>query len=269
MSANTLSLQPRLSHGWRMGLANMLAKENFAWWRTRRWWIQILIAVAILNGSMALNMKGWPRAGVEQSAINFLTTAALFVPIIAAILAQDAVLDERHRGTAAWVLSKPLRRPSYILSKLIAYGLGFFVTWILIPFVIFYFQMIHAHLSGLSKIGFVGMIGLAFLNLFFYLTLSLMLATLFNSRLPGLGITIFVAWSGPLGILAQVIQKYVPWLNDILPWNLIALLGRNPPLGACLAMGKPLPTIVPIIATAVWCLLFVGVAIWRTGREEF
>src|SRR5512139_2004987 len=115
MTTYESSLISNRTLGWRMGLQNMLAKENFAWWRTRRWWIQILVAVVILNGSLALNMKSMPRTRIEQAAINFLTTAALFAPIIAAILVQDAVLDERHRGTAAWVLSKPLQRPSYIL----------------------------------------------------------------------------------------------------------------------------------------------------------
>jgi len=30
-----------------------------------------------------------------------------------------------------------------------------------------------------------------------------------------------------------------------------------------------LPTMMPIIATVLWCVLFTGVAIWRIRREEF
>ncbi len=40
-----------------MGLANMLGKENTAWWRTRRWWTQCLIALFFLNLTMALNLR--------------------------------------------------------------------------------------------------------------------------------------------------------------------------------------------------------------------
>src|SRR5512139_3261555 len=137
MNTNTISLVPRREHGWRMGLTNMLTKENFAWWRTRRWWIQALVAVLILNGSLALNLRDNMHAPIDAEAINFLTTAALFVPIFAVSLAQDAILGERHSGTAAWVLSKPLKRSAFILSKVIAYGLGIFMTWVLVPFVIF------------------------------------------------------------------------------------------------------------------------------------
>ena len=37
MTTNTVSLTPRRERGWKMGLANMLAKEHVAWLRTRRW----------------------------------------------------------------------------------------------------------------------------------------------------------------------------------------------------------------------------------------
>jgi ABC-type transport system involved in multi-copper enzyme maturation permease subunit len=268
MDTNSSALVLRRTNGWRMGLANMLAKENFAWWRTRRWWIQILVAVIGLNGSLALNLRDPQRTFVDSHAINFLMTSALFVPIIVVILAQDAILSERHAGTTAWVLSKPLQRPAFILSKLIAYGLGFLVTWVLIPNVIFFFQLVAAGRVGLSIPGFIGLIGLSFLNLLFYMTLALMLATLFNGRAPGLGISILIAWAGPMQFIAQPIQKYLPWLEDILPWKLMSVLGE-PPLAGYLALGAKPPTMVPIIATLLWCVLFIAVSIWRIGREEF
>jgi ABC-type transport system involved in multi-copper enzyme maturation permease subunit len=268
MDTNVSALVPRHVNGWRMGLANMLAKENFAWWHTRRWWIQILVAVLFLNGSLALNLRDPLGALVDLQAINYLNTSALFVPILIVILAQEAILNERHSGTTAWVLSKPLKRPAFILSKLIAYGLGFLVTWVLIPNIIFYIQLVAAGRVGLSIPGFIGLIALSYLNLLFYLTLALMLATLFDSRVPGLGISLLIAWTGPMQILARPMEKYLPWLEDILPWKLISSFGE-PPLAGYLALGAKLPTVLPIIATLLWCVLFVGVAIWRISREEF
>ena len=268
MTTYESSLISNRTLGWRMGLRNMLAKENFAWWRTRRWWIQILVAVLILNGSLALNLRDPQRTSVDLEAINFLNTSALFVPILIVILTQDSILSERHSGTTAWVLSKPLQRPAFILSKLIAYGLGFLMTWVLIPNIIFYIQLVAAGRVGLSIPGFIGLIGLSFLNLLFYMTLALMLATIFNNRAPGLGISILIAWAGPMQFIAHPIEKYVPWLSDILPWKLISGIGE-PPLAGYLALGAKLPTLLPIIATLLWCVVFVGVAIWRTSREEF
>ena len=267
MSANATLLIPSRSQGWRMGLANMLDKEMGAFWRTRRWWVQCLIALLLLNGSLALNLKGGQR--VDNAGLNFLVIAALGVPVAAISLAQDSILGERHSGTAAWVLSKPLRRPAFILAKLVAHGLGLLVAWVVLPGAVAYLQLMAAGGLRLSGIGFAGAMGLNYLNLFFYLTLSLMLATLFNGRGPVLGIALGVAWSGPMQFIAQPMQKYAPWLDSIMPWRLMIDFGRNGPLAGYLAMGQPLPTVAPIIATVLWCVLFVGVAIWRIRREEF
>jgi ABC-2 type transport system permease protein len=267
MGANVSSLVPSRASGWRMGLANMLGKEMGAWWRTRLWWIQCLVAVLLMNGTMALNLRDGQDAG--RQAINFLAESALFVPLAAISLAQDAILGERHSGTAAWVLSKPLRRPAFILAKLIAHGLGLLATWVVLPGAVAYLQLAKYFGSQVSALGCAGAMGLHYLNLLFYLTLALMLATLFDGRGPVSGIAMVVAWSGPMQFIAQPLQTYVPWLDLILPWRLLLAIGWKDALAGYLAMGQPLPTVAPIIATALWCVLFVVVAIWRFRREEF
>jgi ABC-type transport system involved in multi-copper enzyme maturation permease subunit len=208
---------------------------------------------------------------VISAGLNFLTMAAFFVPIAAISLAQDSILGERHSGTAAWVLSKPLRRPAFIMAKLMAHGLGLLLTWVVLPGVVAYIQITTAAKGQLplSASGWAQAMGLYYLNLLFYLTLALMLATLFNGRGPVLGIALFVAWIGPMQIIAEPITQYVPWLNTIMPWQLLMPLGKDLSLAAYLAMGQALPTVIPIVATALWCVLFTGVAIWRFRREEF
>jgi len=72
-----------------------------------------------------------------------------------------------------------------------------------------------------------------------------------------------------LARIGQAMQKYTPWLDLVLPWRLLMDVGHKGPLAGYLALGEPLPTVAPIIATVLWCVLFVGVAIWRMRREEF
>ena len=117
----------------------------------------------------------------------FLMMAALCVPFAAVSLAQDSILGEKHSGTAAWVLSKPLRRPAYILAKLIAHGLGLLVAWVVLPGVVAYLQLAEPSGGFFTPLRIAGVMGLDYLNLLFYLTLALMLATLFNGRGPGAG----------------------------------------------------------------------------------
>jgi ABC-type transport system involved in multi-copper enzyme maturation permease subunit len=268
MNANANLLLPSRSRGWRMGLGNMLGKELSAWYRTRRWWVQGLVALLLMNATLALNMKDSRQ--VINAGLNFFATAAFLVPIAAISLAQDSILGERHSGTAAWVLTKPLRRPAFILAKLIAHGLGLLLAWVVLPGVVSYIQITTAAKGQLplSASGWAQAMGLYYLNLLFYLTLALMLATVFNGRGPVLGIALFVAWIGPMQIIAGPITQYVPWLNTIMPWGLLMNVGHEAPLAGYLALGQSLPTIVPIIATILWCVLFVGVAIWRFRREE-
>jgi ABC-type transport system involved in multi-copper enzyme maturation permease subunit len=264
MNANAAAaagvLIPRRERGWWMGLANMLGKENAAWWRTRRWWTQCLIALFFLNLMMALNLRhgGESNAAISNALNTFLLIAAAVAPLAAIIMGQDAVLGERLSGTAAWVLSKPLRRPAFILAKLIAYGLGLLATWVVLPGAVAYLEFAVLGKVLLPIPGFAAALGLAYLNLIFYLTLVLMLATLFQGRGPVLGIAIFVLWGWmitPLGVA----------LADVMPWRLLMDLGQT----EAILQGQPLPTEAPIIATALWCVLFTGVAIWRMGREEF
>src|SRR5512139_2338073 len=84
MTANATSLVPRRTHGWRMGFANMLAKENAAWWRTRRWWIQSLVAIFFVDGTMLANHQ-LTGASIERIASfnNLLVIAGVLA--IAAI----------------------------------------------------------------------------------------------------------------------------------------------------------------------------------------
>ncbi|PWB51388.1 MAG: hypothetical protein C3F13_13165 [Anaerolineales bacterium] len=267
MTTNTISLTPRRERGWRMGLGNMLAKEIGSWLRTRRGWVQCLIALLLLNGTMALNLRD-NMSGTQNAILSFLVAAALCVPFAAVILAQDSILGEKHSGTAAWVLSKPLCRPVYVLAKVFAHGLGLLVAWIVVPGTVAYLQLAKPLGGFLTPLRFAGVLGLDYLNLLFFLTLALMLATLFNGRGPVLGISLVLAWSA-LPFVAGPIHQYAPWLYDILPWQLLIDFNFNQPLAAYLMNGQPLPTVVPIIATVLWCVLFVGVAIWRIGREEF
>ena len=169
----------------------------------------------------------------------------------------------------AWVLSKPLRRPAYILAKLIAHGLNLLVARVVLPGAIAYLQLTAKGLSLLSALDFAGAMGLVYLNLLFYLTFAMMLATLFSGRGAVPGITMLVLLLGPMQFIAQPMQKYAPWLATVMPWRLLMPIGNDVALAPLVALGQRLPTATPIIATVLWSVLFVVVAIWRFRGEEF
>ena len=266
MITNEALLAPRRERGWQMGLASMLGKELAAWWRTRRGWVQCLVALLLLNCNMAISLNVSP---VSSAALAFMINLGLCVPLAAVSLAQDSILGEKHSGTAAWVLSKPLSRPAYVLAKLIAHGLGLFVAWIALPGLAAYFQLAKPTDGYFTPLHIAEVMGLAYLNLLFFTTLALMLATFFNGRGPVMGISLALAWAGPMPFVSTPIQEYAPWLYSLMPWKLMIDFETGQPLAYYLANGQPLPTVLPIIATALWCVLFTAVAIWRMSHEEF
>ncbi len=278
MAANN-AFQPVDEHGWRAGFANLFRKESRDWWGTRTWWTRILVWGLILNGLLAMVLFAAPpdagQAAAQAGRIPeakdvsgltlFFVIAGLALSIGTIILAQDEIIDEKKQGTAAWILSKPVSRTAFILSKLLANALSILIIMVLVQGALAFVQVSIARGSLLPIGPFLGALGLLFLNLMFYLTLVLMLGTLFTKRGGVLGI--------PMAILLgyQLIIGIAPSLGEIMPWALTMPLGQTAgsSLALALALGLPLPSVTPIIATAAWCVVFTVMAVWRFNRDEF
>ena len=182
MNAEISMLVPSRGRGWGIGLGNMLEKENGSWWRTRRWWILGALWPVMLNGSLMMIMLGGMKP--DAAAALFLGLAGAFLPVAAIILGQDSLLKEKHSGTAAWVLTKPVGRSAFILAKVIANGLGLVATGIVLPGAIAWVQIALIAGARISLPSFAAAMGLVSLNLLFYLALALMLAALFDAGDP-------------------------------------------------------------------------------------
>ncbi len=263
------TLQPVTEHGWRQGVANLMRKENDQWWRTRRWWIQSLLWLLVINGTLAVGL--WIVPIVEPDlkldaalAYEFFVQMMAWFPMFAVIvIAQGAIVSEKQSGTAAWVLSAPISRESFILSKLLANALGFLVTVIILQGAVAYFQL-SLYGGALLPVGpYLAVLGLFSLYLLFYLALTLMLGTFFDARGPVLGIAIGVAIASMRGV-GQLFSGYAPWLSKILPEAL-------PIQANAIVTENDLPADWPItlILFSFYCILFVALAIWRFRREEF
>ncbi len=272
------------SQGWLQGFANLFNKEGERWFKLRKWIVQVLIWLVIANGILAIVLWVVPKAieegakadpavaavaagGIEQALMAltvFLSLLGMACTIGVVIMTQDAIILEKQTGTAAWVLSKPVSRTAFILSKLAASFAGILVTIITVQGAIAYLQIFLATGVALPFLPFLGALSLVFLELLYYLSLALMLGTFFNARGGVIAIPLVVAFS------YQIFGGIAPWLNEIMPWNLaMAVSAEKPPLALFVAMGQPLPTVGPIVATAIGCLIFIAIALWRFQREEF
>jgi ABC-2 type transport system permease protein len=240
--------------------------------------VQLLIWILLINGAVAFIGIGImqtrnPMDPAEASQITpesiylilvqvFIQVAVLCTAVGAVISAQGTIIQEKQMGTAAWILSKPVSRPAFIVAKVAPQALGLLVLGMLVPTIVFYLESSLLTASAPAPVDLLAAMGIWSLVILFYLTLATMLGTFLNSRSPVLGIALGFLFLGAF------VPNALPQLAAIFPWKLdgVALL---------LALGPqapgPLPpsAIVPVIATILWIVIFIALAIWRFGKEEF
>jgi ABC-2 type transport system permease protein len=269
-------LLPARGSGWLAGFGNMLAKELGEWFRTRRWLWQLLVWVIILDGFIAFMMFGLPAlasimpelkptaeamfAGLPPevgAVMHFFSMVIMTGTMGAIILAQDEVIQEKQSGTAAWILSKPVARSSFILTKLLSNTVGVLIFIVAVPGGILLGQIFLATHKLVPLLPFLAGAGVLLLTLFFYVSLVIMLGVLFESRGPVLGIALGFLWGG------NILRNFFPWLLYVLPYGMEGVA-----LGV--VQGGPLPAMAvsEIISTAVLSIVFTLVALWRFQRKE-
>jgi ABC-2 type transport system permease protein len=285
MAANQV-LQRRQEPIWRKGFVNMLRKENRDWWHTRRWWIHLIIWLVLLNLAIAaplwLQNTAPPTSAniteerrqqiiegnrlenrVQQAERTFIDMSALALLLGVVLVMQNAIIDEKQTGTGAWILSKPVARSSFILAKLVANAAALIVLAVIVQWMLAYIQISLALGSAQSIFPYLLGMSLIALNVLFWLAMTLMLGTLFSNR------ALLVAI--PLGLLFVLLYltSNIPALLNFTPLAFIVDTPDHRSLVQLALQGQPLQTVIPIVMTAIWVVVFVTAAIWRFGREEF
>jgi ABC-2 type transport system permease protein len=263
------TLQRITTSGWRLGFGNLFNKEIAEWLRVRRWLLQAVIWVVILDGFLSAVLFVLPNIVAAEGGTPIqnpvvegmlgvfgLGGVALSVGII--ILTQNEIIGEKQTGTAEWVLSKPVSRSAFYLSKLSANLIGMLVVMILVPFAAAYAQVGIFEPGAVPLPAFVTGVGMLALNVFFYLSLTLMLGVVADSREMVLGVSLATLF---LGMIAR---DFIGRVALLTPWLLSDLAGL-------VATGEPFgPEMwLPVLSTALWSLLFNIVAVWRFERLEF
>jgi ABC-2 type transport system permease protein len=250
--------------GWRRGLNNLLGNELAHWWMTRMWWVQCLIWVGVIGFMLGAVIFSDPNFQFTDGIMLYGIFAGLFPAIAVVIIMQGALVGEKQDGTAAWVLSKPASRPAFILSKLAANALGVLVTMVLVPGVFAFFLLSYSQKALLDPLPFLAAWAIIFLNHFFYLTLTLLLGSLFSSRGPVIGIALAFLF------LQQYLVGLLPFLRYLLPWTLVVPLNdQTEAVVPALLQGQPVSSWIPVVAVLLESILFVLLTLRRFESEEF
>lgn len=247
------------------GLRNLIGKENIEWTRGPSIlahgavWMLIValipVIVAFIRGQMEPNYT--PSDINRAGALMFFVLGSVSSVIAVVAKTQGAIIGEKQLGTAAWVLSKPASRRAFVLAKLIVHFRWLMTVTLVFPGLVFFVLSVMVSGAPQPPLLFLGGFAILALGMFFYLSLSLFLGTVFQGRGPLAGCVFGFMVAG------FMVAQYAPWATALFPW----LFFQS---GFYLVTEGYLPVhgIISIPATLLWSVLFVYLALRRFERAE-
>jgi ABC-type transport system involved in multi-copper enzyme maturation permease subunit len=251
--------------GWRRGFGNLLHGELSSWFKSSRWWKHIIMWLVIVNMFMVIFVFVSATDENMDVLMMYGIFGGMFVAVGTMIIVQGTFVSEKRAGTAAWVLSKPVTRTAFVVSRLVGNAIGVLVTAVLVPGVLVYLTLgILSDLGWLPPLSFLaGMASIA-LSTLFWLTLTLLAGTFLESTGGVIAVpivTFFAAW---------LVPSLLPFLMYVSPVILFVGPGDEyPGVSLSLFNGQAPFSWIPVITTAVLSLVFIAVAVWRFDRQEF
>lgn len=248
------------------GFGVFLRKELREAWRTSR--LPVIAGIFFIFGVMSPLLAKYtpeilqsvggsvkiivPPPQAADAVDQFLKNVGSYGIFAAILLAMGLVAREKERGTAAFVLTKPLSRPAFLSAKLVALlltlGVGIAVAGI----------TSYAYTAMLFTptpvAGFLGCCALVLVMLLAYGAITFLASTLMGSALPaaGIGVAAFVL----LAILGAL-----PNVGDYTPNGLMA------PARA-LALGTPPPHLAASLLATLALIALSLLLSWLSFRSQ-
>ena len=205
-----------------------LRKELLQEWRTRR--VLVVAAIFLVFGmGSPLLAKFTPEiigsfAEAEMFAdlipvptavdgmAQYLKNLTQFGFLLAVLLAMGAVVGEKERGVAQMILSKPLPRWAFLLSKFAAQALIYLLAFLLAGLGAYYYSLL---LFGALDFGFFAVVnGLLWVWLLVFVALALLGSVLGKSTGAAAGIGMLLA-------VAALLAGNLPKVGSLAPGGLV------------------------------------------------
>ena len=256
------------------GFRILLGKELRESWRTFR--LPVVVGIFLFTGlTSPLMARFLPEifelAGGEQFGSIVLPTPTTsdavdqlvknmgqFGALSAILLAMGLVAGEKDRGTAAFVLVKPVSRGAFLAAKLVAVGLvlavgtvaGVLVGWVYTAILF----------EPMAPAGWIALAGLTWLSLFAYAALTFVGSVVTGSTAAAAGI-------GFVALLVLGIVAALPSIGRLTPAGLVEP-AASLAAGTASVSGLGMDLVVPVAATLAVIAGAIAVSAWAFARQE-
>ncbi|MCB1676549.1 MAG: ABC transporter permease subunit [Halioglobus sp.] len=110
-----------------MSLVLVVARKEFHDGLRNRWVLAIALVLAVMAVGIAYfgaaASGGLGVASLATTVVSLSTLAVILIPLIALLLAYDAIVGEQESGTLLLLLTYPLSRTALLLGKFLGHGL--------------------------------------------------------------------------------------------------------------------------------------------------
>jgi ABC-2 type transport system permease protein len=194
-----------------------------------------------------------PEPAVADAVAQFTKNVGQFGVLIAILVTMGSVATEKERGTAAFLLTKPITRGAFIGAKVVAIGallalataVAGALCWIYTAFLF----------EQLPVVQFAAAVGLIWLSLAVVGALTFLASVTTRSAVVAGGVA-FGAF------LVAGILSALPGVGAYMPTSLWGAAGL-------LALGTvPDPLVGPIVANVLFVIVAVGLSWWSFRRQE-
>ena len=248
-----------------MNFMAVFRKEMQEQWRTYRFLIVAAVFVAFGMASPLLAkftpemlkaipgvppeiLSAIPAPTVTDAITQYVKNMSQFGILLALLVTMGVVVQEKERGTAAFFLTRPVSRETFLLAKFAALTVVFVISLALAALGCWYYTLVL--FASLAWGAFLALNGLMLVVFLVYMALALLASTLArtNGMAVGLAVAALILISG-IGAL-PTIGEYFP--NRLFSWGTTLMMGGKgtawPALGISLGM--------IVVALLAACLIF-------------
>jgi len=251
------------------GYRELLEKEIIEAWRTYR--LGVIAALFLVLGITSPVITRYlpdiirlfappnfvvdvPDLGIADVLDQLLKNIVQFGALAAILVAMGSVANEKERGTAAFVLAKPVSRLAFLTAKIVAIGMTFAIAVALgVAGAWIYTQLLFEAQDPLPWVE-LGLI--VWLSTMVYASITFLGSTLMRTSLSAAAVGFF-------GLIVLSLASVVPDLNPYLPAGLI-------PVAKSVALGESSPDLHPVRTIGIAMAMIVGTFVlsWLRFRRE-